>query len=52
MNRLTMFQPQTAFVPVPADLMANAFHIDWDRTEELYRDAYEQALAVARPGDR
>jgi hypothetical protein len=49
MNRISNLQPRTAFVPIPADVVTQAFSIDWERTEELYREAYEQALAVVRP---
>jgi hypothetical protein len=42
-------QSTAGFVLFPVELFANAFYIDWERTEELYRDAYEQAQAVLRP---
>jgi hypothetical protein len=49
MNRMTFFQPKTAFVEVPADLITTAFPIDRQQTEDLYRKAYEQAREMVRP---
>jgi hypothetical protein len=39
----------SGFVLVPPDLFAAPIRIDWERTEELYREAFEQAQAVQRP---
>lgn len=38
-----------AFVFLPSALFANPIRIDWERTEELYRDAYEQVRAIQAP---
>ena len=42
-------QLATGFAALPGEFFANPFAIDWQRTEELYREAYEQARAVLRP---
>jgi hypothetical protein len=39
----------TGFILVPPAIFATPIRIDWERTEELYRDAYEQARAVLQP---
>ena len=39
----------SGFVMVPPDYFANPIRIDWERTEELYREAFEQARAVLQP---
>jgi hypothetical protein len=49
MRLLTPPQPTAGFVLFPTDLFATPFQIDWERTEELYREAFEQARAVLRP---
>ncbi len=49
MHLLTPSQETAGFVSIPPDAFATAFQIDWRRTEELYRDAYEQARAVLAP---
>jgi hypothetical protein len=42
------FSP-SGFVCVRPELFANPIRIDWERTEDLYREAFEQARAVQRP---
>jgi hypothetical protein len=49
MRVATLTQSPTAFVLINAEQLATPFRIDWERTEELYREAREQARAVVRP---
>jgi hypothetical protein len=43
------FQFPSSFEQLPAELFQNFFQIDWKQTEEMYREAFEQARAVLRP---
>jgi hypothetical protein len=38
-----------SFALFPADMFANPIRIDWERTEELYRDAYAIVREAQRP---
>jgi hypothetical protein len=49
MTALTSRPSPSGFVWVPPELFATPIRIDWERTEELYREAFEQAKAVQRP---
>jgi hypothetical protein len=49
MRLVTPPQSPAGFLLLPTDLFAMPFQIDWERTEELYREAFEQARAVLRP---
>lgn len=42
-------QTLPGFALVPRELLATFLEIDWDQTDELYREAYEQAQATTRP---
>jgi hypothetical protein len=49
MSAIASHPSPTGFAFLPPDLFATPIRIDWERTEELYRDAYEQARAVLLP---
>ena len=49
MPALSFARIPSGFVWVNPELFANPIRIDWERTEELYRDAFEQARAVLEP---
>jgi hypothetical protein len=42
------FNPK-GFLLFPTNVIAGAILIDWERVEELYRDAFEEARAALRP---
>jgi hypothetical protein len=49
MTAITSHPSPSAFAWVSPELFATPIRIDWERTEELYREAFEQAQAVQRP---
>jgi hypothetical protein len=46
----TEFRPKpSGFVLFPANVLAVVVRVDWDQTQRVYRDAYEQSQATHRP---